>query len=95
MRIDPSLPQTNVAQPEATQSAAEQLRPDSTAASLSTAGIHTPSDELTQLLNQIGRVPEVRPDLLKEVAQRLAAGEYRTPKARDAVVEAILGSQPG
>jgi hypothetical protein len=92
MRIDPSAPQTSLAQTEIARSTAAI----SAGADAQAAGdLHTLSTDLMQLLSLSGRVPEVRADLLKQVAQRLAAGEYRTHQARDAVVEAILGSQPG
>lgn len=87
------MPQPSLAQADAAR--VVNVPTLSIVADLPAAGIHTPSADLGQLLNLSGQVPDVRTDLLKDVAQRLAAGEYRTPRARDAAIQAILGSQPG
>ncbi len=94
MRIDQTTPQTSLAQADSAKSLNPQAAQADATDLFGPAGIHTPSSDLVQLLNLSGQVPSVRPEVLHEVAQRMAAGEYRTPQARDAVVQAILGSQP-
>jgi hypothetical protein len=53
---------------------------------------HTPAPELTQFVSQLRQIPELREEVVREVAQRLARGVYATPQALDRTVQAMLDS---
>jgi hypothetical protein len=93
MRIDNKTPQLVIAPADSAQSAPATQPVD--AVPTSPADVHTPSAELVHLLEELRQVPAVRQDLLQEIAQRLAAGEFRNTQSRDATVKALLGGQPG
>lgn len=90
MRINPLSPAADV-----TQSGSVARPSDSPGPAAGSTGGLAPSSELLQLQATLRQVPDVRPDLLREVAQRLAAGEYRKPQALVGAVKAMLDSQPG
>ena len=50
---------------------------------------HVPSSELLDLLDQVQQTPQVRPQALQRVAQRLASGYYLTRDAAEQTAEAI------
>jgi len=56
---------------------------------LETSG-HTPAPELVHLLDLLQQTPEIRQDLVQQVAQRLAEGGYQTPAALEQTAEALL-----
>jgi hypothetical protein len=54
---------------------------------------YVPASEIPAVLEQVDLEPELRPEVLKKVAQRLADGNYLTRKAAEATAAAILGNQ--
>jgi hypothetical protein len=54
------------------------------------ASIHTPALELADWVAQVRQLDDVRPDVISEVARRLADGEYSTPNAAERAAEALL-----
>ena len=54
------------------------------------ASSHTPSPELVQLVNLVGKVPEVREEAVQRAAGRAASGYYLTPEAAAQTADAIL-----
>lgn len=48
------------------------------------------SSETAALVSGLSEIPEVRPELIEEVRQRLARGEYLTRDAAEQTAEAIL-----
>jgi hypothetical protein len=53
---------------------------------------HTPAPEIAALVNQLRQIPELREEVVREVAQRLACGDYSTPEALNRTVQAMLDS---
>lgn len=57
---------------------------------------HTPAPEFVRLMDIISQIPQVRQEVVGEVARRLAAGELLAPPATDETVKAILSAElPG
>jgi hypothetical protein len=54
---------------------------------------HVPSVELQLLVAQVQQAPDVRPDVLARVAQRLASGYYLSRDAAEQTAEAIQNAQ--
>jgi hypothetical protein len=52
----------------------------------------TPTADLTALLKSVQQVPQVRQELIGDVARRLNSGELFIPPTPDAVVGGLLGS---
>ena len=57
------------------------------------ASAHVPSPELLDLLDRVKKAPEVRQDVLAQVAQRLSNGYYNTRAAATKTAEAIQNAQ--
>lgn len=55
-----------------------------------TAAEFTPTTDLTRLIEAARQVPEVRQELIGEVARRLSSGELLLPPASDRVVGSLL-----
>ena len=51
---------------------------------------HTRSAELQRLSEDLGRIPDIRADVVERVSQKLAAGEYDTREAAEKTAEALL-----
>jgi DNA-directed RNA polymerase sigma subunit (sigma70/sigma32) len=89
MRVNIPLANQNVTPSEESATAQSAVRrvdgpkpPDSSA--------HTPSNELEQFLSSLRDFPELRQEVIQEVARRLAGGELTTPQSLDQTVQAIL-----
>lgn len=54
---------------------------------------HTPAPELVRLLQTLQQIPQLRQEVIGEVAQRLAGGELQTPAATEGTVRAILSGE--
>src|SRR5262245_51467594 len=54
---------------------------------------HTPAPEFVRMMDIIRQIPQVRQEVVGEVARRLAGGELQTPEAMDATVQAILSAE--
>lgn len=54
---------------------------------------HTPAPELMHLLNTLRQIPQLRQEVIGEVAQRLAGGDLLTPEATEGTVKAILSGE--
>jgi hypothetical protein len=54
---------------------------------------HVPSPELLDLLGRVRQEPEVRPDVLARVAQRLSSGYYLSRQAATDTAEAIQNAR--
>ncbi len=95
MHIDNTyLTNRPVAQPEETTGTADASRRTSAPSQPpSDASSHVRSAELLQLLAQVKQPPEVRPDVLARVAERLASGHYLTRDAAEQTAGAIQGAQ--
>lgn len=61
------------------------------AAKESTDVQHARDAEVVQLVQKLKDAPEVRPDLVSLVKQKLASGEYNTRQSAEQTVAAILG----
>jgi hypothetical protein len=70
--------------------------PDNASGDSASAAVQfQPTSDYQSLSGALGRIPQVRQDVIGEVASRLNAGELATPQARQQTVESILGSSPG
>ncbi|MCC6419038.1 MAG: hypothetical protein IT429_12455 [Gemmataceae bacterium] len=81
-----------VAQPEARQAADAHQAEGVASTTPNQASTHVPSAQLAGLLDQVRQTPAVRPDRLREVAERLASGYYLTPEAAQQTADAIQNS---
>ncbi len=63
-----------------------------TAKGTAAADGYTPSPELAQFLARVQQQPEVRTDLLTEVARRIDQGFYATPASATQTAEALLNA---
>ena len=54
---------------------------------------HTPAPEFVRMMDIISQIPQVRQEVVGEVARRLAGGELQTPEAADETVQAILSAE--
>jgi hypothetical protein len=93
MHIDNTyLTNRTIAQPEqpaVTQDAASRAAANGPPA----ASSHVPSPELLDLLARVKQEPEVRPDVLARVAQRLASGYYLSRQAATDTAEAVQNAR--
>ena len=90
MRIDPGfqgspIPGRKIGRP--VQGASSASRASSDQATASDAVI---SAETTELVAALHDIPEVRPEVIEEVRQRLGRGEFLTRDAAEKTAEAIL-----
>ena len=53
-----------------------------------------PTSDFLPLLSALGRLPQVRQDVIGDASTRLSTGELGTPEARQQTVESILGASP-
>lgn len=67
-------------------------RPEGAPAVTPGVSAHVPSAELTGLLEQVRNTPEVRQELLAEIARRMADGYYLTSEAAERAADAILNA---
>jgi len=91
MRINNPLTNQQIAQPGATLQGSAR-RTDGTVTPDSS--LRTQSPELTDLLRAMRDVPDLRQEVVQNVATRLANGEFSTSKAVDQTVQAMLGTAP-
>ncbi len=94
MHIDNTyLTNRTVGQPEEASPAADASR-KSPAPGLpgADASAHVRSSELLELLARVRQAPEVRPEVLRRAAQRLASGYYNTRQAAEQTAEAFLNA---
>jgi hypothetical protein len=61
----------------------------------STGAQFQPTSDYSSLFGALSRTPQVRQDVIGDVATRLSSGELGTPQARQQTVESILGASPG
>jgi hypothetical protein len=89
MRVEPSgvQPQPTRA---ATGSPVRSSDKTGDTAAPAAAGGFAPTGELARLIAIAGSAPEVRADLVANVAERLAAGEFDTPAAAADTARAML-----
>jgi hypothetical protein len=81
-----------VGQNEAAQGPAAGRRGDTSAPRANVdSGGYSPDANFLRLVEQARSVPDVRADVVAQVATRLAAGEYDTPEAARKTADAILG----
>jgi hypothetical protein len=55
---------------------------------------HTPAPEVQQALNALAGVPQVRPEVVQQVAQRLGTGQFQTRSAAEQTAAALLSTPP-
>lgn len=85
------LSTVKVAQAEDSQAGATRAtRSDGQAGSQSAVSTHDTSAELSQLLASLRSQPEMRTELLAQVAQRLAEGAYDSDEAALKTAQAML-----
>jgi hypothetical protein len=60
-----------------------------------TAGQFQAGSDFLQLMAALGRIPQVRQDVVGDVASRLGGDDLSSPEAGQETVESILGSSPG
>lgn len=92
MRIDPTgarPAELNAAAAPRTSTTDESAAPTSVPAAVPASG-YLPSAELRRLLQLVRDDPEVRPERLRQVAEKLAQGHYATPESASRTAEAIL-----
>src|SRR5712692_4216977 len=94
MRITNSIPNQQLDRPEEAQGnpaigrpAQGNLPPESTT--------HAQAPEFLSLLDQLRQIPQLREEVVREVAQRLANGELSTPTAAERVVKPTLAGSAG
>jgi hypothetical protein len=68
---------------------AEGAPPDSGTSEVSS---HVQSQELRNLFGLVRQQPEVRPEVLQKIFQRLANGSYLTPEAAAGAADSLLGN---
>ena len=54
---------------------------------------HTPAPEFVRLMDIISQIPQVRQEVIGEVARRLAGGDLLTTQATEDTVKAILSAE--
>ena len=54
---------------------------------------YRPAPEFVRLMDIIRQIPQIRQEVIGEVAQRLAGGDLLTPQATDETVKAILSAE--
>lgn len=92
MRIDPSVKQAAPSRTQRTQgSSPESPRPEGAAKPIQDTSAYVPATELQALLEAARQQPQVRREILKDVAERLAQGEYQTRAAAERAADALLG----
>jgi hypothetical protein len=90
MHVNDALTSQKVAgTPSTVQQSTGQQAGTTPAESVST---HTSAPELQDVLNALRQIPQVREELVREVAQRLAGGHYSKPNTPERTVQSILGS---
>ena len=91
MRIDNAhLTAFPLGQPGETPASDETMRRDGPERNLLQPGFHTPSTELTGWVGLTFAQPEIRQEVVQQVAERLAAGHYGTLEAAQQTAAAIL-----
>ena len=61
------------------------------AAGITEGTAHTPAPELVQLAAQLAQAHEIRPELVAQARERLAAGVYLTPAAAELTAQKLIG----
>jgi hypothetical protein len=69
--------------------------PSATSDQAVAAGQFQPTSDFLPLVGALSRIPQVRQEIVGEVANRLSGGDLATPQARQQTVESILGAGPG
>ena len=93
MRITNPLGNQQIAQP-GNPAALQGSARKTDGAAAPNSSLRTQSPELTDLLAAVREIPDLRQDVVQDVASRLANGEFSTPKAIDQTVQAMLGTTP-
>lgn len=91
MRVDPSGTPTSVPQTTSGVPSRAVARTSESASPAPEAASFEPTSELAKLLTLVSQAPEVRSDVVKDVATRFAAGELNTPDAATDTARAFLG----
>jgi hypothetical protein len=92
MRIDNTITSSALERPDNLSTTPAAPQP-TTVASDPASAVHTPAQDLLSLQNNLRQIPELRQELVREVAQRLATGELLTQAALDETVKSILEGQ--
>ncbi|HLN29713.1 MAG TPA: hypothetical protein VK395_18350 [Gemmataceae bacterium] len=88
MRINNPLAKQQISQPGPLHGGAERM--DGTAPPDSSLQLQSP--ELTDWLRAMRDTPDLRPEVVQNVVNRLANGEFSTAKAVEQTVQAMLGT---
>ena len=92
MQIDNTyLTNRRVGRPDEAAAGGEPIRRGEPQA-LPDASVHVPSPELLELMARVEQAPEVRPEVLERVAQRLASGFYLTREAAEQTADILRQS---
>ena len=90
MHVNDALTSQKIAgAPSTAQQSTAQQAGTTSAESVST---HTSAPELQDVLNALRQIPQVREEIVREVAQRLAGGYYSKTNIPARTVQSILGS---
>lgn len=90
MRVEPSGVQPQPSRPTSGAAVRSADKAGEGAAPAAAAGGFAPTAELARLIAIASSAPEVRTDLVADVAKRLAAGEFDTPQAAADTARAML-----
>ncbi len=90
MRVEPSGVQPQPTRPANSSPVRSADKAGDGAPAAAAAGGFEPTGELARLISIASNAPEVRADLVANVAQRLAAGEFDSPEAAAATARAML-----
>ena len=90
MHVNDALTSQKIAgAPSTVQQSTAQQAGTASAESVST---HTSAPELQDVLSALRQIPQVREEIVREVAQRLAGGYYSKANIPERTVQSILGS---
>lgn len=89
MRVEPSGVQPQPSRPTSGTTVRSADKAGEGAAPAAAGGF-APTGELARLIAIASSAPEVRTDLVADVAKRLAAGEFDTPQAATDTARAML-----
>ena len=96
MQINNYLTDLQVGRPQRTEPAAVPARrPGSSSPSAEGSAAHTPDPELAQWVAKVGQTEDLRQNVLREVAGRIAGDEYATPAVAERVAHAMLDDLMG
>ncbi len=55
--------------------------------------VYQPTPEFVRAMELVKLIPQVRQEVVNEVAQRLAAGDYQSPETTEETVKAIMSAE--